>query len=61
MIEKIAEYRKAVAAFLVPALVVLGAALADGAVTAEEWIAVVVAALGSSAAVYAVPNKQVSE
>jgi hypothetical protein len=57
MIDKIAEYRKAVAAFLVPALIVLGAALEDGVVTAPEWIAVVIAALGTSAVVAAVPNR----
>lgn len=57
MIEKIAEYRKAVAAFLVPALIVLGGALTDGVVTPEEWVAIVIAALGTGAAVYAVPNK----
>lgn len=57
MIDKISEYRKAVAAFLVPALIVLGAALEDGVVTAPEWIAVAIAALGTSAVVAAVPNR----
>ena len=56
MIEKLTEYRKAIAAFLVPALVVLGAAFADGAVSVQEWIAVAIAALGTSAIVGAVPN-----
>ena len=57
MIDRIAEARKALAAFLVPALVVLAASLEDGAVTAAEWIAVAIAALGTAGVVYAVPNK----
>ena len=57
MIDKIAEYRKAIAAFLAPALVVLGASLADGVVTLQEWIAVAIAALGTSVAVGAIPNQ----
>ena len=56
MIQKIKEYRKAIAAFTVPALVVLGAALADGVVSPQEWIAVAIAALGTSVAVGYVPN-----
>lgn len=57
MVDKIAEYRKAIAAFLVPALVVLGAALVDGVVTLQEWIAVAIAALGTSTVVGVVPNE----
>lgn len=56
MFEKIAEYRKAIAAFLVPALTVLGAALVDGVVSPQEWIAVAIAALGTSVVVGAIPN-----
>lgn len=56
MFDKLAEYRKAIAAFIVPALVVLSASLADGAITAQEWIAVAIAALGTSVAVGAIPN-----
>lgn len=56
MIQKINEYRKAIAAFIVPALVVLAASLEDGVVTAPEWIAVAIAALGTSSIVAAVPN-----
>jgi len=56
MIETIAAYRKAIAAFIVPALVVFGAALADGIVSPQEWVAVAIAALGTSAIVGAVPN-----
>lgn len=57
MFDKINEYRKAIAAFLVPALVVLGASYADGVVTVQEWIAVAIAALGTSVAVGAIPNE----
>lgn len=56
MIDKINEYRKAVAALLVPALLTLAPAVADGVVTVEEWIWVVVAALGTSSAVAMIPN-----
>lgn len=61
MIDKIAEYRKAIAALLVPALLVLGASLLPDAlgvveVTATEWVAIAIAALGTSAVVGAVPN-----
>lgn len=56
--DKIAEYRKAIAAFIVPPLVVLGGALTDGVVTGPEWIAVAIAAFGTSAAVAAIPNDQ---
>lgn len=56
MVQKISEYRKAIAGFLVPALTVLGASLVDGVVTPQEWIAVAIAALGTSAVVAAVPN-----
>jgi hypothetical protein len=65
MIDKIAQYRKAIAAFIVPALVTLAGALADGVVTPEEWIWVAVAALGTGGIVTAVPNaltdKQIDE
>ena len=57
MIDKIAEYRKAIAAFIVPALIVLGASLADGVVSPQEWIAIAIAALGTSVAVGYVPNQ----
>lgn len=55
-LDRLAPYRKAIVAFVVPGLVALGAALADGRVTAVEVVGVLVAALGSSGAVYAVPN-----
>jgi len=56
MIEQIAQYRKAIAAFVVPALVTLAGALADGVVSPEEWIWVAIAALGTGGIVTAVPN-----
>lgn len=56
MFDKLAEIRKAIAALIVPALVVLSTSLLDGLVTPQEWIAIAIAALGTSAAVYAIPN-----
>ena len=56
MIDKIAEYRKAIAAILTPALIALAAALADGVVTWEEGVWIAIAALGTGAAVGAIPN-----
>lgn len=56
-VDKIAEYRKAIAGFLVPALGALGVALEDGAISPTEWVAIAVAALGSSYAVYRTENK----
>lgn len=61
MIEKIAQYRKAIAAFLVPGLLVLGTSLiatSDGgtAITAAEWVSIVIAMLGTGTVVTVVPN-----
>jgi hypothetical protein len=61
MTSKIDQARKAVAALLVPALVVLIAALTDGSdagseISTGEWLTALVAALTSSATVYAVRN-----
>ncbi len=56
MIDKISQYRKAIAAFVVPALVTLAGALTDGVVTPEEWIWVAIAALGTGGIVAGVPN-----
>lgn len=60
-VDKVGEYRKAIAAFVVPALVVLGAALlpdADGTVvvTLNEWVGIAIAALGTTTAVGLVKN-----
>jgi hypothetical protein len=57
MLDKIAEYRKAIAAILAPALVALAAALSDGVVTAEESVWIAIAALGTGAAVGLTPNR----
>lgn len=59
--EKVAEYRKAIAGFVVPGLIVLGSSLtgtSDGgtAVTLAEWVTIAVAMLGTSAVVGAVRN-----
>ncbi len=56
MLDKLTQYRKALAAILVPALIVLGAALVDGVVTWQEWVAIAIAGLGTGAAVAGVPN-----
>ena len=60
--EAIAPYYKAVAAFLVPFLTIIGASLletSDGgsAILANEWISATVAALLAGGVVFAVPNK----
>lgn len=49
-------YAKAVAGALAAGLGALGAALADNAVTGQEWVAVALATLTGLAAVWAVPN-----
>ena len=56
MIEKINEYRKAIAGFLVPALSFAILALEDGVISGGEWLGILIAALGSSAVVAIVPN-----
>ena len=61
MIEKIAQYRKAIAAFLVPGLAVLATAFLPGsdggtAITAGEWVNIVIATLSAGVAVTAIPN-----
>lgn len=60
-LNKIAEYRKAVAAFLVPALSALGVALTSGSdggsrITASEWVTVALASLVTSGVVAGVSN-----
>ncbi len=51
------EYAKAVAAAVAAGLGALGTALADGAVSPAEWVAVALAALVASGLVAQVPNK----
>lgn len=50
-------YAKALAAALAGGLGALGTALADGAVTPAEWVAVALATLVASGLVARVPNK----
>lgn len=62
VVAKIGEYRKAIAAVLVPGLVVLGAALLAGSeggsvVTAAEWVGIAIAALGTGGTVALVSNR----
>lgn len=54
--QTVAEWRKAIAAFVVPVIVGLGAALADGTIEPGEWLVVVLIALGTPAAVGVVRN-----
>lgn len=60
-LRRIDEARKAVAALVVPGLIVLGGALLSGSdggsgVTASEWVLVALASLGTSGVVYGVTN-----
>ena len=52
------RYAKAIVAFLVGGLAVAYTALIDGAISPQEWVGIALGALGSPAAVYAVPNKR---
>lgn len=59
--ERVAEVRKAIAGFLVPALVVLGGALTEGSpggshITAGEWLLVAIAGLSTGGVVYSARN-----
>lgn len=61
--DRIAEYRKAIAALAIPALVVVVSSLQGGSdggtsITVAEWVTIVIAALGTSGLVAAVPNRQ---
>ena len=62
VIAKIAPYWKAVAGLLTPPLTALGVALTPdsaggAAVTATEWVGIVLAGLATGAVVFAVPNR----
>jgi hypothetical protein len=57
MLAKIPTVAKAVAAFATAAGGALATALTDGVVTLPEWIAVAVAAVVATTAVYQVPNR----
>lgn len=52
-----AEYAKAIVGAAIAGVTVLGTALADGAVVAQEWIGIVLAVLGTFGGVYQVPNR----
>lgn len=61
MFDKLAEYRKAIAGFITPGIVVVIASLAPAsdsgaAVTLSEWLYVALAILGTGTIVAAVPN-----
>jgi peptidoglycan/LPS O-acetylase OafA/YrhL len=57
MLEIVQRVLKGLAAAASAALASYGVALADGTVTAEEWITLAVAAIGAGLVVWAVPNK----
>lgn len=57
LLARLAPYRKAVVAFLVGGLTVAWTALADGAVSPQEWVGIALGALGTPASVYAVANR----
>jgi hypothetical protein len=48
---------KAVAAAVTAGLAAYGTAVQDGNVSGDEWVALVVAALGAGLVIWAVPNK----
>lgn len=52
-----APYAKAITAFLVGGLSVAFTALADGAVSPQEWVGIALGALGTPASVYAITNR----
>lgn len=64
--DRLARYRKAIAAYLIPPLVAAGAAVlpdspGGGAITPYEWIAIAVAGISCGTVVLAVPNKPKTE
>lgn len=52
------KYAKAVAGGLAGGLATLSALWADGSLTGQDWLAALVAALGATGLVWAVPNKK---
>ena len=61
MFDKLAEYRKAIAAFATPGIIIIIASLtpaSDGGstITISEWLYVILAVLGTGTAVAAIPN-----
>lgn len=57
----LATYSKAIAAALGSLVGALGAAAADGTVTASEWIGVVAAVAAATIAVFAAPKNAVAD
>lgn len=57
MLDIVQRVLKGLAAAATAALAAYGTAVADGTVSAEEWITLAVAALGAGLVVWAVPNK----
>ena len=56
-LDVIAPYRKAIVAFLAPAVIVICGALAQGRPpTTAEWLMALGASLGAAFSVYAIPN-----
>jgi hypothetical protein len=53
-----AMYAKAITAAVVAALTAAATGLDDGALSAQEWVAVAIAFLVALGAVWAVPNSQ---
>ena len=56
MLEVAQRVLKAIAATVTAGLASYGVALQDGGVTGDEWVALVVAAVGAGLVVWAVPN-----
>lgn len=52
------EYLKAIFGGAAAGLTALGTAVADGHVTAVEWVAVLLAAVATAGAVWGVPNSK---
>lgn len=57
--DAVKPYAKAVVGGVVAALGAAGTALADGAISPVEWIAVALAAIAGTGFVYAIPNKPI--
>ncbi len=59
--DRIAEYRKAIAAVVLAPLLALGTALADGQITGPEWIGIAVALVVGGGGVALVPNEPTAQ
>lgn len=54
---RLAPYAKAIVAALTAGLGAMAAAVQDDAISSQEWITIVIAALGALGVTWAVPNK----